>query len=103
MLTSENHREELLEIVKKAAADISCENLDLRLHDEDQWSHGMRSDQSNFERKGIPYILVTRGFMQPDYHRPSDDPETINYDKVTMSSRLMYAMMKLAADAPVLE
>ncbi|HUX08328.1 MAG TPA: M28 family peptidase [Acidobacteriota bacterium] len=93
VLTSEKRRQELLEMVKKVAKEIGCENLDLRLHDEDQWSHGIRSDQSCFEQKDIPYVLVTRGFMQPDYHRPSDDPETINYEKVAWSSKLMYAML----------
>jgi hypothetical protein len=45
------------------------------------------------------HFLVTRGFLQPDYHYASDDPETVNYEKVLQASRLMYALAFEAANS----
>ena len=36
--------------------------------------------------------------MQPDYHRSTDDAETINYQKVTWSSKLIYALLMEAGN-----
>jgi hypothetical protein len=51
-----------------------------------------------FMRKGIPAILITRGFMGPDYHEASDDPETINYRKVLHAARLAFGLAVEAAN-----
>ena len=98
-LASENGRSELVEMIASVGAKIGCERLDLRLNEGDPWNHGMGSDQAMFDYEGIPFILITRGFMQPDYHRPSDDAETINYDKVTWASKLIYALLMEGANA----
>jgi hypothetical protein len=60
------------------------------------------SDQFSFMKEGIPAILVTRGFMPPDYHKSSDDPETINYEKVWHAARLIYALTLEAANSKAL-
>ncbi len=99
VLASEKDRQGLLEMIKRATDDIGCPIIDLRLHDSDSGAHAVRGDQINFESEGIPWVLVTRGFMGPDYHRPSDDPETVNYDKVVWSSKLMYALLREAGNA----
>ena len=60
------------------------------------------SDQICFMKEGIPAILITRGFMQPDYHRASDDAETINYKKVWQAARLIYTLALEAANSDTL-
>jgi hypothetical protein len=40
--------------------------------------------------------------MGPDYHQASDDPETINYDKVRQAARLAFALAVEAANREVL-
>lgn len=48
-----------------------------------------RSDQINFYRKGASVAFLFGGF-HPDYHRPSDEPAKINYDKITAAAKLYY-------------
>ncbi|MGD2151992.1 MAG: M28 family peptidase [Gemmatimonadales bacterium] len=99
---SENRRPELLELIREVNSRVGA-NLDWRLNEgSDPYAHVQRSDQLAFMQKGIPAILITRGFMGPDYHRPSDDPETINYPKVLQAARLAYALALEAASRDVL-
>ncbi|UCC71880.1 MAG: M28 family peptidase [Gemmatimonadota bacterium] len=101
-LASEKRRPELLELIRDVNSRVRA-NLDWRLNEgEDPHGHVQRSDQLAFMQKGIPAILITRGFMGPDYHQPSDDPETINYPKVTQAARLAYALAVAAANSEVL-
>ena len=73
--------------------------LDWRLNEgPDPHNHVQRSDQMAFMREGVPAILLTRGFMGPDYHEPSDDPETINYEKVFHATRLTLGLALEAAN-----
>jgi Zn-dependent M28 family amino/carboxypeptidase len=43
-----------------------------------------RSDHAVFWRAGIPAVLVTdtADFRNPHYHRPTDTPETLDYERV---------------------
>jgi hypothetical protein len=89
---SENRRPELLELIREVNSRVGAD-LDWRLNEgSDPYAHVQRSDQLAFMQKGIPAILITRGFMGPDYHQPSDDPETINYPKVLQAARLAFAL-----------
>jgi Zn-dependent M28 family amino/carboxypeptidase len=47
-----------------------------------------RSDHYNYAKKGIPIIFFTSGFHE-DYHRVTDEPSKIDYDKLARVSRLM--------------
>ncbi|NIO33179.1 MAG: M28 family peptidase [Gemmatimonadetes bacterium] len=99
---SENRRPELLQLIRDVNARVGA-NLDWRLNEgSDPHAHVQRSDQLALMQKGIPAILITRGFMGPDYHRPSDDPETINYPKVLQAARLAYALALEAANREIL-
>lgn len=40
------------------------------------------SDQSSFHLKGVPIVWYHTG-AQPHYNQPSDEPQTINYQKLT--------------------
>ncbi len=102
-LASEDKRPQLVELITSVNESRVHANLDLRLNEgEDPHQHMMRSDQRPFTQKGIPAILLTRGFMGPDYHEASDDPETINYDKVLQAARLAWALAAEAANREVL-
>ncbi len=99
---SENRRPELLQLIRDVNSRVGA-NLDWRLNEgSDPHGHVQRSDQLAFMQKGIPAILITRGFMGPDYHQPSDDPGTINYPKVVQAARLAYALAVEAANREVL-
>lgn len=56
-----------------------------------------RSDQANFFKKGISVAFLFGGF-HPDYHRPTDLPSRINYDKIAAAAKLFYLTAHLAAE-----
>ena len=47
-----------------------------------------RSDHFNYARKGIPIVFFTTG-MHDDYHKPSDEPSRIDYEKMSRVARLI--------------
>jgi len=99
---SELRRAELLQLIRDVNAGVGA-TLDWRLNEgPDPHSHVQRSDQLAFMQKGIPAILITRGFMGPDYHEATDDPETINYPKVLQAARLAFGLAIEAANREVL-
>lgn len=59
-----------------------------------------RSDHYNFAAKGIPIAFIFSGF-HPDYHRPTDTIEKINFDKIVNSAKLFYLTAWQAANRPV--
>jgi hypothetical protein len=48
-----------------------------------------RSDHYNFAEKGIPIIFYFNG-VHPDYHRPTDTPDKLNYDVMAKRAQLAY-------------
>ena len=50
-----------------------------------------RSDHYNFAKVGIPIAFFTTG-LHPDYHRPSDSPDKIDYKEMQMISRTVAAV-----------
>jgi hypothetical protein len=48
-----------------------------------------RSDHYSYAAKGIPIIFFTT-FLHPDYHRPSDEVDKINFDKMARIANLVY-------------
>ena len=99
---SEHRRPELLQLIRDVNVRVGAP-LDWRLNEgPDPHGHVQRSDQMAFMQKGIPAILITRGFMGPDYHQASDDPETINYRKVLHAARLAFALAIEAANRELL-
>jgi Zn-dependent M28 family amino/carboxypeptidase len=51
-----------------------------------------RSDHFNYARKGIPIIFFFDG-VHEDYHRPGDEPQKIDYDKMQKVTRTVYLTM----------
>jgi len=49
-----------------------------------------RSDHYNFARYGVPIIFYYDGMLRPDYHKPSDTPDKINYDLMQKRAQLVF-------------
>jgi Zn-dependent M28 family amino/carboxypeptidase len=49
-----------------------------------------RSDHWNFGRLGIPFVFFFTG-IHADYHRPSDTPDKILYEKYAKITQLIYS------------
>ena len=47
-----------------------------------------RSDHYNYAEKGVPIVFFTTG-LHDDYHKVSDEPDKINYDKLARVSTLI--------------
>jgi Zn-dependent M28 family amino/carboxypeptidase len=57
-----------------------------------------RSDQWPFLQKRIPSLFIHTG-EHPDYHRPSDTADKINYPKMEKIVRLVYRAVEALANA----
>jgi hypothetical protein len=49
-----------------------------------------RSDHYNFARKGVPIIFYYDGMLRPDYHRPTDTVDKINFNLMEKRVRLIF-------------
>ena len=58
----------------------------------------VRSDHFNFAKAEIPAIFFTSG-LHADYHKPSDEPETIDNDKLVRTARLLFFLGNEVANA----
>lgn len=58
-----------------------------------------RSDHFNFARKEIPSIFFFSG-VHEDYHRPSDEVDTLDMDKAARVSRMVLQTLRRIADDP---
>ncbi|MEX2244006.1 MAG: M28 family peptidase [Fimbriimonadaceae bacterium] len=83
---------------KRISMELHNITLDLNKHvgfefEYDEESVYERSDHANFARKGVPITFLFSGF-HPDYHRPTDTIEKINFDKIVNSARLNYLVLE---------
>jgi Zn-dependent M28 family amino/carboxypeptidase len=58
-----------------------------------------RSDHFNYARKGIPIIFFFDG-VHEDYHRPGDEPQKIDYEKMERVARTIYLTLWEVANLP---
>jgi hypothetical protein len=58
-----------------------------------------RSDHYNFAKMGIPIAFFTVG-LHPDYHRPTDTPEKIDYKEIQTVSKTVAAVAWVLATQP---
>jgi hypothetical protein len=58
-----------------------------------------RSDHYNFAKMGIPIAFFTVG-LHPDYHRPTDTPEKIDYKEIQVISKTVAAVGWVLATQP---
>jgi Zn-dependent M28 family amino/carboxypeptidase len=57
------------------------------------------SDHASFYARGVPVLHFFTGY-HADYHRPSDDADTLNYEGMARIAELVAAAMVDLADAP---
>ncbi len=78
--------------LRKALIEVNQRTLNWPLKfDRPPNAPGVGSDNIIFDMKGIPSIFFYSG-PHRDYHRPTDDAEKIEYDKVEKLSRVVYAL-----------
>lgn len=85
-------------LTQVAEANAGLEGFDKIGSADAYWS---RSDHANFERNmGIPVAFLFCD-VHEDYHKPTDTPEKINYDKMRRICRLVVRMLEaLQIDKP---
>ncbi len=62
------------------------------------WTLKRDSDHYPFYQHQIPFFMLHTG-LHEDYHRPSDDPEKLNWPGMEQVSRLMFQILYSAAQA----
>lgn len=85
-----------------AASEVQGNQIrfDMRYNDlRDRNQFYRRSDHWNFGRLGIPFIFYFTG-VHEDYHRPSDTPDKIYYDKYSKITRLIFSTTIEIANTP---
>jgi hypothetical protein len=74
--------------------------LDYRYNAKDDPNHYYeRSDHFNFAEKGIPAIFYFNG-THPDYHRPTDTADKINYEALAKRAQLAFCTAWEIANRP---
>jgi len=56
-----------------------------------------RSDHYNYAKHGIPIVFFSDN-MQIDYHKPTDDYDKIDFDKIKKTSELVYSLVARLAN-----
>jgi hypothetical protein len=49
-----------------------------------------RSDHYNFAKNGVPIIFYYDGMLRPDYHKPTDTPDKVNYELLQKRAQLVF-------------
>ena len=91
--SGERNRRYLLDPQEILQAEELAEQLGLEVID-DIWPEErfyFRSDHYNFARRGVPILFFFSG-VHPDYHRPSDEPSKLKYEKAARITRLIYLL-----------
>ena len=76
---------------------VAFANQQSRLNIDLDPSHRDDSDHWTFFQRQIPYLMLHTG-EHPDYHRPSDDVERLNYDGLHRLAQMMYDLTRIVAD-----
>jgi membrane-associated protease RseP (regulator of RpoE activity) len=80
---------------------VSDQNRETALLIDFDWEMKRNSDHYSFFERNIPDLMIHTG-LHPDYHRPSDDVEKINFQGLQRVARLLFGVMRELADAPTL-
>ena len=90
LIGSDKLSSELHSINENANKKYTNLELDYTYNDvKDKNRYYYRSDHYNFAKKGIPVIFYFNG-VHVDYHKPTDDIEKINFEKMEKITRLVF-------------
>ncbi len=94
---TENH--DSFNAVAAAAYDMArLEGFDTLLSQDADWE---RSDHYNFDKHlGIPVAFLSAG-EHPDYHKPTDTAEKIDFEKLARITRIVVRMLDALEDGPL--
>ncbi|HXF03994.1 MAG TPA: M28 family peptidase [Blastocatellia bacterium] len=91
LIGSDKLSRELHELSEQTNQDTEKMVFDYRYNREDHPERlYYRSDHYNYARNGIPVIFYFTG-LHEDYHRPTDDVEKLDFQKMTRITRLIFA------------
>ena len=91
LIGSDKLSRELHELSEQTNHDTERFNLDYRYNREDHPQRlYYRSDHYNYAQRGIPVIFYFTG-LHEDYHRPTDDTEKLDFEKMARIGRLIFA------------
>lgn len=76
-------------------------NTETRLRIDFNWDMKEDSDHYSLFERRIPSLMFHTG-LHDDYHRPGDDAEKVNYEGLETASRLLFTLVRDAADRDVL-
>jgi membrane-associated protease RseP (regulator of RpoE activity) len=77
---------------------LALANPDSSLKFNFDWRQRSDSDHWPFFERGVPYLLLHTGDHE-DYHRPSDDPDKVNYEGLAVISQLLFNLTCRVADS----
>jgi Zn-dependent M28 family amino/carboxypeptidase len=90
LIGSDKLSTELHDISEKTNATYTNLDLDYTYNDpKDPNRYYYRSDHYNFAKNNIPCIFYFSG-VHEDYHKPTDTPDKIMYDKTATIARLVF-------------
>ena len=90
LIGSDRISKDLHEISEKVNKDYIGFELDYTYNDENDPNHFYyRSDHYNFAKNGVPVIFYFSG-LHEDYHKPTDDVEKINFDKLEKTAHYVF-------------
>jgi hypothetical protein len=88
------------DLLKTMNAANTAPSLDLKFRYDDTPENLLRrSDQWAFLKKNVPSLFIHTG-EHPDYHRPGDTADKINYPKMEKIVKLVYRAVELLANSP---
>jgi hypothetical protein len=91
---------QLHDISEMVNAEHTKLELDYKYNAKDDPNHYYeRSDHYNFAEKGVPVVFYFNG-THPDYHRPTDTADKINFDALAKRAQLAFYVAWEAANRP---
>ncbi|MBI4469013.1 MAG: M28 family peptidase [Acidobacteria bacterium] len=81
---------QLREVNEQTAAELGQLTLDYTYEEEDLQNYYSRSDHYHYAKHGIPIAFFFTGEHE-DYHKATDDVEKIDFQKLTLITRMIYA------------
>lgn len=91
---------QLHQISEMVNAEHTKLELDYKYNAKDDPNHYYeRSDHYNFAEQGIPVVFYFNG-THPDYHRPTDTPDKINFEALAKRAQLAFYVAWEAANSP---
>ena len=69
------------------AAAAEANGMELKRHGQDGDQYWLRSDHASLANKGIPATTIMTTFTFPDYHRPGDSADKLDYEQFQAATR----------------